>query len=472
MTFAGKKLQDIYDSGADRLSDLEGQALNKLKRFKDDHAEKLKSDVEGCVGRVKGTASELTTELGTYIDGGLQRLRNVIDSETRETNAHTQHLVAELTNLSDKLNASIAALKKAYKDNVEFIKGSSSDRFVSTVERAKLEFEKHDYGSSRHLKAHGTFVANSLQQKLDHVLWESRGDEKQVTGSLFKSYMQKANAIDSHFSALMQKLSSEFQSQYKDLEGAAKRSESSVESEAKTILQRVDDHAGKVEHEISEHFKKVSEQHRQKLDNDLSTVADDLSRIHDTTTEKLGDSTEQLSESLLGASAQAQEALKVRCDDLKQKINTSTADFAKRMAERLRTSTDLKASLEGDRDDIVSGIRVELSQIQDAFEKKVISMIAQATERVKKIAGEAEGDIKDAQKNCDDQLAAEAKTARSEIDKEVEKFLELLGQHRSSALDQIIKAAGNANEGAGIISSKPTARQKKVGLDVDTEDKV
>jgi hypothetical protein len=466
MTFAGKKLQDIYDSGADRLSDLEMQAINKLKRFKDDHAEKLKSDVEGCVGRVKGTAAELTSELGTYIDGGLERLKNVIETETRDTNAHTLHLVTELNHLCDKLNASIVTLKKAYEDNVEYIKGSSCDRFVSTVERAKLEFEKHDYGSSRHLKAHGTFVANSLQQKLDHVLWESRGDEKQVTGSLFKSYMQKANAIDSHFSALMQKLSSEFQNQYKELEGAAKRSESSVEAEAKTILQQVDEHATKVENEISEHFKRVSEQHRQKLDGDLSTVADDLSRIHDATTEKLGDSTEQLSESLLGASAQAQEALKVRCDDLKQKINSQTAEFAKRMAERLRTSTDLKASLEGDRDDIVSGIRVELSQIQDAFEKKVMSLIAQATDRVKKIANEAEGDVKAAQKSCDEQLAKEAKTARTEIETEVKKLIEQLGQHRSNALDEIGRSAG---EGSGVTATAATSKQKKTNTEEETD---
>lgn len=464
MTFAGKKLQDIYDSGADRLSDLEMQALNKLKRSKDDHADKLKVDVEGCVGRVKGTASELTSELGTYIDGGLERLRNTIESETRETNNHTLHLVTELVNLSNKLSASVVTLKKVYDDKVDFMKSSSCDRFISTVERAKLEFEKHDYGASRHLKAHGTFVANSLQQKLDHVLWESRGDEKQVTGSLFKSYMQKANAIDSHFSALMQKLSSEFQSQYKDLESSAKRAESDVDSEAKVILERVDGHASKVEHDISEHFKRVHEQHRQKLDGDLSTVADDLSRIHDSTTEKLGDTTEQLSESLLGASAQAQETLKVRCDDLKQKVSSSTAEFAKRMAERLRTSTDLKASLEGDRDDIVAGIRVELSQIQDAFEKKVLSLIAQATERIKTIAGDAEKDIKGAQKNYDDQIAQEGKTSRAEIDSEVDKFLESLRKHRASALEEIVSAAGSGDN-PRIASSPPT---KKTDIEEDS----
>ncbi len=342
MTFAGKKLQDIYDSGADRLSEQEVQATNRLKQLKEGHATKLKTDVDGSVSRVKGTASELKTELGTYIDGGLERLKNTIEAETRETNEHTAHLVTELLNLSEKLKGSIASLKRAYEDNIDYLSTSSGDRFVSGVERAKLELEKHDYGLSRHLKAHGTFVINSLQQKLDHVLWESRGDEKQVTGNLFKSYMQKANAIDSHFSALMQKLSSEFQSHYKVLEDAAKASETNADSSAKAILQRAEDYASRTENEISEHFKKTSEQSRQKLDGDLAVVADDLSQMHDATTERLTATTEQLGNSLLAASAQAQETLRQRCQDSKQKINVAMNEFSKRLAERLRTSTDLK----------------------------------------------------------------------------------------------------------------------------------
>jgi hypothetical protein len=379
MTFAGKKLQDIYDSGADRLAEVEAEALNKLKLAKEGHGDRLKSDVQACMGRVEETASDLKNELGIYIEGSLDRLKNVIEAETRETKAQSLYLVTELTNLSEKLKASIATLRKVYEENLDHVSVTATDKFLGTVERAKMEVGKHEYASSRHLKAHGTFVANSLQQKLDHVLWESRGDEKQVTGTLFKSYMQKANAIDSHFSALMQKFSTEFQSQYKTLESAAKSSESDVDAAAKANLQRTDDYAAKIENQVSEHFKKLSEQHRQKLDGDLAIVADDLSRLHDQTTEKLGENTQQLSESLLSASSQAQDTLKGRCDDMKEKVDAAMTEFGERLQERIRTSTDLKSLLESDRDEIVEGIRVELAHIRDAFEKKVVSLIAVST---------------------------------------------------------------------------------------------
>jgi hypothetical protein len=461
MTFAGKKLQDIYDAGADRLAEVEQEALNKLKQAKENHSERLKTDVKACIGRVEETAADLKSELGIYIEGSLERLKNVIEAETRETKAQSLYLVTELTNLSEKLRASIATLKKVYEENLDHVSVTATDKYMSTVERAKMELGKHEYASSRHLKAHGTFVANSLQQKLDHVLWESRGDEKQVTGSLFKSYMQKANAIDSHFSALMQKFSSEFQSQYKTLEGAAKTSESEVDTAAKANLQKIDDYAAKIENQVSEHFKKLSEQHRQKLDGDLAVVADDLSRLHDTTTEKLGENTEQLGESLLGASAQAQETLKGRCDDMKEKVDASMAEFTRRLQERIKTSTDLKSLLESDRDEIVGGIRVELAHIRDAFEKKVVSLIAVSSERVKNIAGEAEREIHAAQKSCDEQLTAEGLATKTEIDSEVTKFIDGLGRHRVSALDEITKAAGTEAASAGSEESTSSKGAKK-----------
>jgi hypothetical protein len=466
MTFAGKKLQDIYDSGAANLAELEGQVTQRLKQSKQEHTETFKKHLEGGVTDVQKNATQLQADLTRNVDKSLDQLRDIAEDEIKECRAHAFQMISELSNLSDKLRLSIAALKEAYGENVEHIGVSFSDRYLTSVEHSKLELEKQEFESSRHLKNHGTTVSFTLQQRLDKVLWESRGDEKHVSGSLFKIYMQKANAIDSHFSSLLQKLSTDFNSSYRSLENETNRAESELGASSKVLLDKVDEHASKIEHRVSEHFQNISDAHRQKLDGDLANVAEDLSNLHDATTEKLGQSTEELVGGLVGSAEEAQEALRKRCQDVKATIARDIQSLSNRLSDRVTTGTSLKRTLEADKDSVLDSIRSEIHQIRDAFETKVMALIQEAGGRVTHIVTEAESDILGAQKGLEQSLADNALTSKEEIENEVSKFLELIAQHRSAALDDIAKAAENS--GPGSDKSSKRSRKTKDQPEINT----
>jgi hypothetical protein len=464
MTFTGNKLQDIYDAGSGLLHQLEAQVSTDLKDSKQEHIDQFKVDVELNAKRIKKKADKLKEELSENVQQSLEHLRSAAASEFAESRDYALQMVSDLANLSDKLKSSITALKLAHEEKVERIGVTFSDRYNTAVEYSKLELEKQDFASLKHLKSHGTFVSNQLQQKLDHVLWESRGEEKQVTTTLFKSYMQKANAIDSHFSSLMQKLSSDFQQLYRALEAEAANSDAELETAAQDLLLRIDNHAGAVEDHVTETFHKMSESHKRKLDGDLASIADELSIVHDATTERLSECTEKLVGSLADAASQAQEALKDRCLDLKTKIKSEMDSFNGRLDERIKVGTSLKRTLEADKDRVVDSLQSEINEIRGSFEEKISRLMQEAGMRVQSISSDAERDILSAQKHCDQSLFANSQEAKNEMEEQVEKFLQLVATHRAAAIEDIRKSVaekdGGAESGSDQVKPKKSKKHK------------
>jgi hypothetical protein len=469
MTFAGNKLQDIYDSGCQMLADAELAVTERLKDKKQVHTTQFKSGVEVSAEKVRKTSRELQSELSDQVQSSLAHLQNTARLEIEESRNHSQQLVSDLGSLSEKLKASISALKLAYQERIDQISESFSDRYTTSVEHSKLELERQDFASIKHLKSHGTFVSNQLQQKLDHVLWESRGEEKQVTGTLFKSYMQKANAIDSHFSNLMQKLSGDFQQLYKMLEAEALRSEAELESASKTLLSRIDNHSSSIEKSISENFRITSDSHRKKLDLDLASVADDLSGVHDATTERLSQTTEELVSGLSKTAEQSQASLKSRCQDVRAKIEGQLDNFNERLEERIRRGTSLKRTLEGDKDVILRALQAEITEIKESFEKRVASLMQEGAARVSTISADAEKEIVAAQAQCEQNLKINADEARKEIDDQVNGFLTVIAQHRANALSEIGGTVEEHGSGSSAGISPKQKRSKKSKIENESD---
>jgi hypothetical protein len=218
MTFAGKKFKNLFDSGQERLKEIEITVSDNLTKTASEHSSTRKNGDSSSVTLIENRSKELESDLKAFMEKSIERLQKTMEVEVKETEEHLNTVKLDLSNLSDKLKHSIADLKRSYDDHVHHIRSTLSDQYEGAIENTSVELEKQDFATSKHLRAHGTFVMNSLQQKLDHSLWESRGEEKQYNTSLFKTFMQKANSIDTHFSSLMQKLSDDFQTHYKALE--------------------------------------------------------------------------------------------------------------------------------------------------------------------------------------------------------------------------------------------------------------
>lgn len=442
MTFAGKKLQDIYDGGSKILAQMESTVSENLKTISEERTGKGSEGDPS--GRFEQRSKEFQEELRVFMVRSIENVRRVMENEIRETEEHVKSLADELAFVAERLRNSISELKNSHDETIDHIKQSLSDHYESAVEESVLELEKEDHGSSKHLKAHGTFVMSSLQQKLDHSLWEARGDEKQFSGALFKAYMQRANTVDTHFSTLMGKMSTDFQSHYHDVETAAQEGYTELAAYASELAVDIDAYSVESENNAQEVFRNDCAEHSGTLEDSLRAVTTELSGLHDTTTEKLSTQTREMGSNLIKASGEAQEALKNRCRDVRTQIDTTMESFTKKLEERVSTNNALRQSLEGEKNAIFNDILRQLNETKATFEKKMSSLAHDALARVNSLTFEAEHEITAAKQSCADKLSAESATSRKMIEDSINNFLAVLSEHRKAALDEIGKSAGVA----------------------------
>lgn len=450
MTAPGKSLKDIYDAGSETLLQLEKNVSGRLKQTADSQTVSGKSNENDLTSKLEGRGSDLEIELRTFMTSSIERLQKVMAEEIKDTEDHLETVKFDLTKLADRLKNNILELRRSYEENVDNLRLGLSDRYEGNVEAATTELERQDFTSSKHVRAHGTFVMNSLQQKLDHSLWESRGEEKQYNSALFKAFMQKANSIDTHFSTLMQKLSTDFQGHFKVVEGQSTQADPQLAKAAQDLTAEIDEHAKQIENEVHQAFKNVVEEHSKKLDNNLSTVAQDLSSVHDATTERLSEQTKQLSAGLVTASGEARDALSTKCSDLRVKVDEMLQSFNTRLEDKLKNTQALRETLESEKQSIFEEIHKELTDIRESFEKRLAQLMKEGLERVIAVTNDAENEISDKFQRADQEISREGLAAKTEIDQAVSEFITLLSEQRKNALDQIARAAATGSGSSAL----------------------
>lgn len=442
MSFPGKKLQDIYDDASQRLAELESGASTRLKDLSDAHQTNRKNVEAESLSQMEDRAHDVEGELRTQSALCVDRLKKLIELEKKTTDQHVRQQLSDLDSLAERLRSSIVDLKRAYADSLDDLYDSLSNDYSATVEQVSSEIERQSFSSSKNLKAHGTFLANSLQQKLDHNLWESRGGEKQINSTLLKTYMQKAGSIETHFSMLMQKMSSEFQNQYKDLEQYCRQSVAGIDADSPAIMEQLESVASEAETNIQKFFKETLDRHNKNLNSHLGAIAEDLGNMHVGATANLSQKTQEYSSNLLAASETAQEALRVKCKEVVEKVDDDMEAFTNRIEAKVKTSSALRDDLESTKSGVISDIRKELVDIRNGFEDRLAAMVKEATDRVKNITREADADIKNAQQRCMSKLNTDGTSARTEIEEATQRLLKSVEEQRQSALAEIARQAG------------------------------
>lgn len=461
MTFAGKKFKSLFDGGQERLKEIESTVSENLKKTAGEHSSTRKNGDSSSVSLIENKSKELETDLKSFMEKSIERLQKTMEVEVKETEEHLNAVKLDLGNLSDKLKHSIADLKRTYDDHVHHIRTTLADQYEGAIENTSVELEKQDHATGKHLRAHGTFVMNSLQQKLDHSLWESRGEEKQYNSSLFKTFMQKANTIDTHFSHLMQRLSDDFQNHYKALEITTSETELDLNQQSHALLTQVGQHSSELEMEIQEFFKSTMEGHRKTLDESLTNIAQDLSSVHDSTTKRLSEQTREMTASLLTASGDARTNLGTKCAGLREQVDERLQSFLSRCTDKVSTSAILKDALENEKKVIYQNVRADLAEIRAGFEKRMTALMTDAVKRVHSITEEAERDITAVQHVCQNQLRVDSVNNKNEIDAAISNFLVLLSNQKNLALEEISKSAAGSSQTDRVSEARAKRRKPR-----------
>lgn len=445
MTLARKDFKNIYESGIKELSDIEAQAIEKAKQIRAEHSKKQKQSAQQSIEQLEKKSGLLQVELKQSINDSLKKIQDTLTTEYAQSDAFLSSLMTELKTLTEQMKVKLKALKQSHHENVDFARMVASEHYLTNTEERTFDLEHALSGALHTLNAKGKANLESLQINLEKTLTEIQSAVSEATESNLVSSRKLADTIVDHSSTLLQSLFVDSQAKLNELESSARRANSEVESSNIALLERVENHATVVEKDINKNYEDTSTAHFQNADNRLSKFADELSALHDTTTEQLVSMTEDLANDLLTRSTQVQDNLHSRCDDVVKRVDTLFNAFQEKLNSRLQFSRGQKQALESDKNRILSAVQNELLSIQKSFAKKIAGMLDQSKSELTDMTKSVEGQIMNATESLTDQMNDSAKSIQKQIESEVAKFLKELSATRNAAIDEISTAAkGNS----------------------------
>ncbi|MBL0187984.1 MAG: hypothetical protein IPP97_19825 [Candidatus Obscuribacter sp.] len=442
MTFAGKKLQDIYDSGSTRLSELEENSQSKLATKSEAHISERKESEQQSKMEVAAKAASVEEEIKKQAKETAERIKQVADTEKAATQAHLNTMIERLSSFTSELKRAIEDLKTSYETGLEDNFVRAADHYSSGAEGVCQEIEDQHYQSGQKLRSQSSFYANSLQQKLDHSLWESRGSEKQSNSQLFRNYMQKANSVESHFSGLMQKLSSDFQEGFDSLQAYSKESEDQLIISTEHLSEKIDGILTTIEKDINEIFSAARDSNQEALKHKFEGTSSQVEELSSDTGRQLRDELNELSSKLSQMSLQSNHALRKKCEDLKESVQNEMQSFRTRMTENVTESDNTRTQLAEAKTKVIADIRADLVTIRDGFEESLKRMMNDAIEDLRHVQEEVVTDMISAYDRSLHKVTSDSNSAKSEIETATRKLLELINQNKNQALEEITRAAG------------------------------
>jgi gas vesicle protein len=460
MSLSGKKLQEIYDGGVLQLSEMEATISGVLRKISEDESEARGNGDNSAQAKIEDKSKHLHAELKQFHAESVERLQKTIDSELQETREHVVQLTSDLNSLVERMRKQIVTLQAAHEHSLVNLRQNLGDQFEGLIENSNSDLGQQEFVVTKRLRTYGTLIINSLQQKLDQSLWESRGEERQYNTALFKAFMAKANSIDTHFAALMQKLTEEFETQFKTLEGQAQQAESHFYDETKGLLEKVGEHAQITEKEIQDFYKKETNAHTTRLDRSLNDQAQELSGVHDSTTNELGSRTKELSKSLLTSSGEVREALTKKVVELNEKIDKMMSQFNDKVQKLTSGSIDLRQGLEKEKSEIFTSLKEELSNIRSGFESRLTKLLKDGLDKIDKAENEAKIDIEKTQKKCLTELDKTTQSVKGTFENTVSEFLDKIAVERDKALREIETSAGSPNSASNTSKKTGTKTEQ------------
>lgn len=441
MTLAGKKLQIIYDGGTEQMSSIETDAIAKLTGSANKHASQQRSSATNHSSVVESKSKEIEGELHGMMDKSVKKLSKLKEQEVEKCKEHTESLTEELRRIGELVRESVDSIKASLGDRLNDVKHELSSEFDKTYEQNVAGLMGSNFEGSKEIRSHATGLTNNLQQKLDQSVWEQKGSEKQIVAQLYKNYMQKASAIETHFSQIMQKLSVEFQTQYKTVEEASSKAKVNIGDDIDKSLTAIEEASSDGERDINAFFGKLVSEHESELESEFEKVTREVTQANSTATTDLKQKTQDYSSSLLTAATSALESLKTSCNDTVKNADTMHTDFLSRIEERVKGTKFTRDQLDATKTDTIKEICDELATMRKGFEANLDRLTREAGESVQTVAAEVEKEIKQAHTRCLNKLADDGQSAIDSINKETTRVLTMIEDHKRAALDEITQAA-------------------------------
>ncbi len=441
MTFVKKDFKNIYESGIKELTDIETQAIEQAKKTRSDHSKKQKQTAQQSLEQLQTKSGLLQVELKQSINESLKKLQDTLAIENAQSEAFLDSLTIELKTLIAQMKVKLKALKGSHQENVDFARSVAAENYLSNTEHMSFALEQALSDSLQNLRTKAGDNLQGLELQLDKTVVNIQDNIDNVTKSTLVSLKDQVDTINDHASSLLKTLLLDSQNKLKLLGESARKAKIEVDSSAGSLLDVIANHADSIEHDINGSYENITTTHFKNADARLSNLADELSTLHDTTTEQLITVTDELSEDLLDRSKQAQVGLRDRCDDVVNRVDHLFNDFQGKLDTRLQFSRGQKQALESDKNRILNAVQNELVSIQKAFATKIAGMLSQSKAELIETTKSVEDQIAKSTDSLGDRMAESANVIQSQMENEVARFLKEISTVRVAALDEISVAA-------------------------------
>jgi hypothetical protein len=444
MTFAGKTLQDIYNSGSNQLNELEESATNKLASKGSFHVSDRQESEQQSKMEVAAKAAAVDEEIKRQAREASERIRFALEKEKATSHAYINELSDRLLSFNTDIKKAIEELRTSYEGSLDDGYLRASDHYCSVVEGSVSELQTQHYESGQRLRSQSSFFANTLQQKLDHSLWESRGSEKQSNSALFRNYMQKANNIEGHFSTLMQRLNNEFKVEFEKLEAYAKEGQDDFVGDSDELGKKIDAILTTIEQEINEIFGACVDNNKQALIEKFGGIIEQVQDLGTDTSKQLREDTNEIVSNLTIASRESEKSLKKKCDEVTERMQLDMQAFVGRINNKVNESDLVRRQLTEAKSKVINEIRDELIAIKNTFETRLQELTREAKEGLTAIADEVDSDMKGAYDQSLFKITSDSTSAKNEIEEATKKLLDQISEQKNNALREIARAAGEA----------------------------
>ena len=458
MTLVGKKLQDIYDSGAETLSELQEKAANDFKKAGKEHAQSMQQLAETSSVSLQDKSSNLQTELKKLMQASLEKLENVLSAESDQNQVFVRSLVAELQTRTEQMKSKLVALGQSHQENVDFAFNVARQHYLSNLETTKIGLDETAAQCATEFTEYGATATDKLLQTIELTFWQQHEQCEEAGGTFFVSARQQEGAVSDHASILTQTLTNDCQNRLAATRTLANKATEEIEASIRSLLETITKHAAIVEKENNEKYMQLTDSHFQAVDARLSNFADVLSSLHDGITEQLLKETEEFSADLLSASTQTQDGLHIKCDKAVSTVDSDFNNFKQRLDARLQLSRGQKQTLEDDKNKILIAIKNELLSIYDSFSKKIATLSGSAKSELTEVTKSVEAKILAALETCNEQVGNSGTSVQKQIEDEVAAFLQTLSDSRTAAVDEISASA----KGNSPMVNSPQSLEKSV----------
>ena len=441
MTLAGKEFKNIYDSGAKMLTDIELESIAKIKQDKEEHSLNHRKSADQSLQHLEDKSSLLQGELKQSIDASLNKLESTLALENTQTEVFVSSLLSELNILTEQMKMKLKALKQSHQENVDFAGTVATENYLTDTEEVSFELEQTLSRSLDNLSAQGKVTLANLNENLADKLSQGDLSMDEIIKSTLLSAEEQTQTINSHTASLLQTSSTNSQTKFKVLEQAARDANQEVEAVGRSLLGVIANHAANIEKDVNLDYDQITSAHFQSADNRLGNCADELSELHDTTTEQLVNYTEEYSTDLSAKSNQVQEGLRRRCAEVVKRVEDSYNEFKTHLDTRLQFSRGQKQALESDKNKLLVAVQNEMLSIQKSFAIKLATVLEQSKSELTDMTNGVEEQIGKAVKSFGDQMNTSAQSIQKQIEDEVAKLLQELSTSRSGAMSEILNAA-------------------------------